>query len=120
MCGTPVRVSHGDMSQTPTSYEPYSPGRPGPEKPWRPSDAVPPEERAVVRRDETSALWCGYGAPHGMVVASVVCVVIWAMSGFGYFWPIWVLLPALLMSRFPKKLKAAAGVSGHLRRQDRN
>ena len=31
-----------------------------------------------------------------MVIASVVCVVVWAMSGFGYFWPIWVLLPTFL------------------------
>ncbi len=63
------------MSQTPSSYQPYTPGRPGPEQPWRPSYA---------------------GAPDCLVVASVICVVIWAMSGGGYFWPVWVLLPTFL------------------------
>ena len=65
----------GLMSQTP--YQPYTPGRPGPEDgPRRP------------RAD---------GGPSCLVVASVVCVVVWATSGFGYFWPIWVLLPTLLL-----------------------
>jgi len=63
------------MSETPTSFEPYTPGRPGPEEPLRPRDG---------------------GAPDCLVVASVVCVVIWATSGFGYFWPMWVLLPTFL------------------------
>ena len=102
------------MSQTPTSYQPYTPGRPGPEDgPRHPQCA---------------------GAPNGMVIASVVCVAVWAMSGFGYFWPIWVLLPTFLLhgarlrsigtSRRrlcgPKNEDAAAGVSGHLRRQQEN
>ena len=65
------------MSETPTRYQHYTPGRPGPEEPARP---VP------VRRRRADCL----------VVASVVCVVIWATSGFGYFWPIWVLLPTFL------------------------
>ncbi len=107
------------MSQSPTGYEPYSPGRPGPEQPWRPSDAVRHEDGNVVRREDAHPARCG-GAPNGLAVASVVCVVVWAMSGFGYFWPIWVLLPTVLLSRVPKKLRAAAGVSGHLRRQDRS
>jgi hypothetical protein len=105
------------MSQSPTSYEPYSPGRPGPESPWRPSDAVRHEESSVVRSEHPRTPHCG-GAPHGLVVASVICIVVWAMSGFGYFWPIWVLLPTVLMST--GKLKAAAGVSGHLRRRGRS
>ena len=106
------------MSQTPTSYEPYSPGRPGPEKPWRPSDAVPQEEGAVVRPDRAHASRCRIDAPDGLVTASVVCIVIWAMSGFGYFWPIWVLLPTFFLSG--GKMKAAASVSGHLRRRGRS
>jgi len=64
------------MSQSPSSYEPYSPGRPGPERAHVPTCT---------------------GGPNGLVVASAVCIVIWAMSGFGYFWPIWVLLPTLLL-----------------------
>jgi hypothetical protein len=107
------------MSQTPTSYQPYSPGTPGPETRWRPSDAARPEERAVSRPDDRTPR-CGTGAPQGLVIASVVCVVIWATSGFGYFWPIWVLLPTFLLSRGPQKLKAAASVSGHLRRRGRS
>jgi len=106
------------MSQTPTSYEPYTPGSPGPETPWRPSDAVRHDEGTVVRRDDQYVSRCGTGAPHGLVVASVVCVVVWAMSGFGYFWPIWVLLPTLLLSG--GKMRAAASVSGHLRRRGRS
>lgn len=105
------------MSQSPTGYEPYSPGRPGPEQPWRPSDAVRHEERSVVRREGAPVATCG-GAPTGPVVASVVCVVVWAMSGFGYFWPIWVLLPTFLLCG--GKMKAAASVSGHLRRRGRS
>ncbi|MDZ5619532.1 hypothetical protein SFC88_01765 [Nocardioides sp. HM23] len=65
------------MSQTPTTYQPYTPGRPGPEE--------------APRQPRTD------GGPNCMVVASVVCVVVWAMSGFGYFWPIWVLLPTFLL-----------------------
>lgn len=86
------------MSQSPTSYEPYSPGRPGPEGQWRPSDAVPDGGGVVVRREHARVSTCGDGAPRGLVVASVVCLVVWAMSGFGYFWPIWVLLPTVLLS----------------------
>jgi hypothetical protein len=109
------------MSQPPTSYEPYSPGRPGPEKQWRPSDAVPHEEGTVVRREHAHARTCGGGAPSGLVVASVVCVVVWAMSGFGYFWPIWVLLPTFLLSGIGRrKMNAAADVSGRLRRRGRS
>ena len=104
------------MSQTPTSYEPYTPGRPGPERPWRPSDAVRHDEASVVRREHAPAPRCA-GAPNGLVVASVVCLAVWAMSGFGYFWPIWVLLPTVLLSS--GKIGAAAGVSGHLRRRCR-
>jgi hypothetical protein len=59
------------MRESHTSFEPYTPGRPGPEEPSRPPYG---------------------GAPDCLVVASVVCVVIWATSGFGYFWPMWVLL----------------------------
>lgn len=110
----------GSMSQSPTSYEPYSPGRPGPERQWRPSDAVRHEDGTVVRRERAHASTCG-GAPNGLVVASVVCVVVWAMSGFGYFWPMWVLLPTFLFGGCGRrKMKAAADVSGHLRRRDRS
>jgi hypothetical protein len=69
------------MSQSPMSYQPYTPGRPGPEE--RPSREVRPSRHG--------------GTPHGLVVASIVCVVVWAMSGFGYFWPVWVLLPTVLL-----------------------
>lgn len=107
------------MSQTPASYQPYTPGRPGPE-------------------DEDAARQRSYGgAPDCLVVASIVCVVIWATSGFGYFWPIWVLLPTFLPTLLsgprrwsvgracrqlegPKKERAAASVSGHLRRRGRS
>ena len=90
------------MSQTPTQFEPrfepYTPGRPGPETPWRPSDAVEQAARGVVRpeaRHHQGHQRYG-GAPDCLVVASVVCVVVWAASGGGYFWPVWVLLPTLL------------------------
>ncbi len=106
------------MSQTPASYEPYTPGQPGPEQPSRPSEA-----RSYG------------GAPDCLVTASVVCVAVWALSGFGYFWPIWVLLPTFLpallrlrlgtaggvahrVHQWPKKQSAAAGVSGHLQRRE--
>ncbi|KAA1427929.1 2TM domain-containing protein [Nocardioides antri] len=69
------------MSQTPASYEPYTPGRPGPEHEVQRSGSCRPSYG---------------GAPDCLVVASVICVVIWAMSGGGYFWPIWVLLPTLM------------------------
>ncbi len=67
-------------------------------------------------------------APDCLVIASIVCVVVWATSGGGYFWPIWVLLPTFLpvvLGRGrswcrTKNQSAAAGVSGHLRRQDRS
>ena len=71
------------MSHTPT-YEPYTPGRPGPED--------LPQRHGELEHDHGRG-----GAPNCLVVASVVCVVVWAMSGFGYFWPIWVLLPTLLL-----------------------
>lgn len=86
----------GGMSQTPTSYQPYTPGRPGPED----------------RPDRVGAC-----SPDGLARASVVCVAIWALTGFGYFWPIWVLLPAIFLGGFRGKMKAAASVSGHLRRR---
>jgi hypothetical protein len=72
------------MSETPTRYQHYTPGRPGPEDPPR---------QHLPRRPRQPR--CG-GAPDCLVVASVVCVLIWATSGFGYFWPIWVLLPTFL------------------------
>jgi len=87
------------MSQTPTGFEsrfePYTPGRPGPEAPWRPSDAVAQADRGVVRPERSRHQRYG-GAPDCLVVASIVCVVVWATSGGGYFWPIWVLLPTFL------------------------
>jgi hypothetical protein len=83
------------MSETPTRYEPYSPGRPAPETPWRPSDAVQRADQGDVRPADEHESRFG-GASDCLVVASVVCVVIWATSGFGYFWPIWVLLPTFL------------------------
>jgi hypothetical protein len=95
------------MSQSPTSYEPYTPGRPGGETPWRPSDAI---ERAQEHPSPVAHVRSkSCGAPDGLVIASVVCVAIWAMSGFGYFWPIWVILPTVLptlMARgFPRPLR---------------
>ena len=86
------------MSQTPTSYQPYTPGRPGP-RGERPSREVRPHRSG--------------GAPHGLVVASIVCVVVWAMSGFGYFWPIWVLLPTVLFAvgGRPRGLVPALGLA---------
>jgi hypothetical protein len=27
------------------------------------------------------------------VITVLICVAIWAMTGFGYFWPIWVIVP---------------------------
>ena len=83
------------MSQTPTRFEPYTPGRPGPEAPWRPSDAVDQADRGVVRPEASRPHRYG-GAPDCLVIASIVCVVVWATSGGGYFWPIWVLLPTFL------------------------
>ncbi len=95
----------GGMSQTPTSYQPYTPGRPGPED---------RRDRSVGRHHAQPC------SSDGLAVASLVCVVIWALTGFGYFWPIWVLLPALFLGGFRGKIEAAASVSGHLRRRVRS
>jgi hypothetical protein len=82
----------GGMSQTPTSYQPYTPGRPGPED--------RPDRVGCHHSRRRGAYPC---SPDGLGLAAVACVAIWALTGFGYFWPIWVLLPALFLGGFSKK-----------------
>ena len=41
--------------------------------------------------------WSGRGGIPAPFVPGAICSVIWLVSGGGYFWPMWVLLPAVLM-----------------------
>jgi hypothetical protein len=76
-------VSAGRMS----SFEPYVPGRPGPEQSTEIGEPVRSQQ---VRRGRGSCLY----EPDAEVfaVASSICVAIWLMTGAGYFWPMWVML----------------------------
>jgi hypothetical protein len=50
----------------------------------------------VERSDRAAMAWhggCGGGgAVQRFMLVSMVCIAIWAMTGAGYFWPMWVLL----------------------------
>ena len=94
---------------------------------YRPPVRRQPEDPVEVRRErrfDRGALECFLGP-------SAICVAIWLLTGAGYFWPAWVMLgtgvPVLLSlpSASPAAAgdrrieRAAAGVSGHLRRQEK-
>lgn len=74
-------------------YEVYEPARqPRPEAPAADLSESPQRQHAGG---------CGGGsAVERFVFVSGICVVIWLMTGAGYFWPMWVMLgtgiPALL------------------------
>ncbi len=85
-----------------STYEPYGPPDP---------DARIPEPRRSVPTSYDAADLPAAERPRGrfnpvafvlqkLGIVNVVCISIWAMTGFGYFWPMWVLLgtgiPALL------------------------
>jgi hypothetical protein len=71
------------------TYEVYRPTRhPVPEPVRQPGYDQRPVERAPA------AYRRGIPAPF---MPGAICVVIWLMSGGGYFWPMWVLLPAVIM-----------------------
>jgi signal transduction histidine kinase len=56
----------------------------------RPPAATPAEARRARRR----ALWIHLGVVGGLFLLTVV---IWASTGHGYFWPMWVALPLALL-----------------------
>jgi hypothetical protein len=50
---------------------------------------APPSGRAVARRRV-------YQDAGAVVIINVACVAIWAISGAGHFWPVWVMLISCL------------------------
>jgi uncharacterized protein DUF1707 len=59
--------------------------------PVRQPDGQHPEHRPRGKTDNVAATAVTFGVINGFLVA------IWALSGFGYFWPIWVILPCALV-----------------------
>ncbi len=82
MCRSGGPVSAGGMS----SFEPYVPGQPGPEK----STEIEPVRSKEVRRRWGSCLY--EADAEVFAIASGICIAIWLMTGAGYFWPMWVML----------------------------
>lgn len=85
------------------TYEVYRP-------PTRSAPESPAERPAPPAYDEHRSPRRGGCAPRGVArggfggripapfVPGAICSVIWLMSGGGYFWPMWVFLPALIMT----------------------
>ncbi|MCL2543468.1 MAG: hypothetical protein FWE71_13570 [Nocardioidaceae bacterium] len=76
------------------TYEVYRPTRePVPEPPLEPTGPPAYDQRpseVEVRHHR------GRGIP-APFVPGAICTVVWLMSGGGYFWPMWVFLPAIIM-----------------------
>ncbi len=87
---TPTRPSTSLSSVT---YEPYGPPDPDarvpePQRPVPPSYDAARSDRAQPRRRFNLA----HFVLQKFGIVNVICVSIWAMTGFGYFWPMWVML----------------------------
>ena len=50
-------------------------------------DPSDPREAAIARLNSKRAYWVQVG---GWFIGFVVLTIIWALSGMGYFWPIWI------------------------------
>jgi signal transduction histidine kinase len=61
---------------------------------WQVRSLLTPRAAAMSRRARRRALWIHLGVSGGLVLLTVV---IWAATGHGYFWPVWVLLPLALL-----------------------
>lgn len=48
--------------------------------------------RAIASLHQKSALWRTVG---GFVLGNMLMVAIWALSGGGYFWPVWTIIAGL-------------------------
>ena len=49
-------------------------------------------KKAIARLHQKRAFWRALGM---FAVGNLLMVVIWAVSGFGYFWPVWTIVGGL-------------------------
>ena len=49
-------------------------------------------KRAIARLHQRTAFWRALGM---FVIGNILMVVIWAVSGRGYFWPVWTIVGGL-------------------------
>ncbi|QYJ03442.1 2TM domain-containing protein [Nocardioides panacisoli] len=58
-----------------------------------PAHPVPEAPRTPAPRRHHPVGFCGGGpATHHWMKVVTICVVIWAATGGGYFWPMWVMI----------------------------
>jgi len=100
----------GDLDALATDLPPIN----RPAAPRTPGPPDPPADRQAARRTIVlrSVLWYG--------LLSVVLLVVWAMSGGGYFWPIWPILGFAILLGGQAFYFLSTQTQGRERRRDRD
>jgi hypothetical protein len=91
------RMGHVTAARTAADLDAVMADLPRSPQPLPPKPPVPAQVRDMWGRRRALPSW---------ISLSLLMVAIWAMAGFGYFWPAWVIVPTAL---------GALGESGHRR-----